>query len=103
MMTAIAIDDLKNFEFAWNSIDWDEMQKNVSRLQVRIVKAVKEGNKERVRSLQRLISRSFSAKLLAVKRITENKGKRTAGVDNVLLDSAKKKMAAGIQAEPVWL
>lgn len=90
-MTAIAIDDLKNFEFAWNSIDWDEMQKNVSRLQARIVKAVKEGNKERVRSLQRLISRSFSAKLLAVKRITENKGKRTAGVDNVLLDSAKKK------------
>jgi len=90
-MTAIAIDDLKNYEFAWNSIDWDEMQKNVSRLQARIVKAVKEGNKERVRSLQRLISRSFSAKLLAVKRITENKGKRTAGVDNVLLDSAKKK------------
>ena len=55
------------------------------------MKAVQEGNKEKVRSLQRLLSRSFAAKLLAVKRVSENKGKRTPGVDNRLLDTAKKK------------
>ncbi|MDY0223745.1 MAG: group II intron reverse transcriptase/maturase [Desulfobacterium sp.] len=67
------------------------MKNNVNRLQARIVKAVQEGNKERVRSLQRLIARSLSARFLSVKRVTENKGKRTPGVDNILLDSAKKK------------
>ena len=90
-MTAIAIDGLKNFGFAWNAIDVDAIQNNVNRLQARIVKAEQEGNKERVRSLQRLIARSFSARFLSVKRVTENKGKRTPGVDNVILDSAKKK------------
>ena len=50
-MTAIAIDGLENFEFSWNSIDWNGMKNNVNRLQARIVKAVQEGNKERVRSL----------------------------------------------------
>ena len=39
-MTALAIDGLKNFEFAWNSIEWDAMRNNVNRLQARIVKAV---------------------------------------------------------------
>ena len=62
-MTAIAIDGLENFEFSWNSIDWNGMKNNVNRLQARIVKAVQEGNKERVRNLQRLIARSFSARL----------------------------------------
>ncbi len=90
-MTAIAIDGPKNFDFAWNTIDWDAMKATVNRLQARIVKAVKEGNKEKVRSLQRLLSRSFAARLLAVKRVSENKGKRTPGVDNQLLDTAKKK------------
>ena len=46
-MTALAIDGPKNFEFAWNSIDWNVMWNNVNRLQARIVKAVQEGNKEK--------------------------------------------------------
>jgi len=74
MMTTIAIDGLKNLDFAWKTIDWKAMQDNVNRLQTRIVKAVKEGNKEKVRSLQRLLSMSFAAKLLAVKRVSGNKG-----------------------------
>ncbi|SLM28791.1 RNA-directed DNA polymerase [Desulfamplus magnetovallimortis] len=108
MMTVIAIDGLKNFDFAWKSINWEAMQNNVNRLQARIVKAVKEGNKEKVRSLQRLLSMSFAAKLLAVKRVSENKGKRTPGVDNRLLDSAKKKLhqvltlnRAGYHSQPL--
>ena len=86
-MTAIAIDGPKNYDFEWKTINWDAMKATVNRLQARIVKA----NKEKVRSLQRLLSRSFAAKLLAVKRVSENKGKRTPGVDNRLLDTAKKK------------
>ena len=46
-MTAIAIDGPKNSDFAWNTIDWDAMKATVNRLQARIVKAVKEGNKEK--------------------------------------------------------
>ncbi|MGB5157071.1 MAG: reverse transcriptase N-terminal domain-containing protein [Desulfobacterales bacterium] len=46
---------------------------------------------ERVRSLQRLLARSFAGKLMAVKRVSENRGKRTAGVDNELLYTPAKK------------
>ena len=50
-------------------------------LQSRIVKAWQEGRRRKVRALQRLLTRSLSGKALAVKRVTENQGKRTAGVD----------------------
>jgi RNA-directed DNA polymerase len=55
------------------------------------VKAVKEGRKKLVRGLQRLLRRSISAKLLAVRRVTSNRGKRTSGVDRVKLNTPKKK------------
>jgi RNA-directed DNA polymerase len=61
----------------------------VSRLQARIVKAIKAGKWHRVSSLQRLLVNSFSAKLLAVKRVCSNRGKRTAGVDGIVLDTSE--------------
>jgi len=65
----------------WHAIDWQKAHRNVRRLQARIVKAVQEGRWGKVKALQRLLTHSFSAKALAVKRVTENKGKRTPGVD----------------------
>lgn len=68
----------------WESIEWADATDTVCRLQNRIVKAEQTGNADKVRSLQRLLVRSFSARALAVKRVIENKGKRTAGIDREL-------------------
>lgn len=65
----------------WDSIDWNQCDKRVRRLQARIVKATREGRWGRVKALQRLLTHSFSGKALAVKRVTDNKGSKTAGVD----------------------
>jgi len=67
----------------WNQIDWDQCEHRVKRLQARIVKATREGRWGKVKALQRLLTHSFSGKALAVKRVTENQGKRTAGVDHL--------------------
>ncbi len=80
----------------WNSIDWKEVQSNVKRLQMRIAKAVRERKWNKVRCLQRLLTRSFDAKLLAVKRVTTRKGARTPGVDNVRWNTSAKKMRGAV-------
>jgi RNA-directed DNA polymerase len=56
-------------------------QEIVSRLQARIVKAQETGRHNKVRVLQRLLTRSQSARILAVERVTENDGRNTPGVD----------------------
>jgi RNA-directed DNA polymerase len=81
----------------WHAIDWQRVHQNVRRLQARIVKATQAGRWGKVRALQRLLTRSFSGKALAVKRVTENHGKRTAGVDGETWDTPAKK-AQAIQA-----
>ena len=67
----------------WHAIDWQKVHRTVDRLQMRIVKAMQEGRWGKVKALQRLLTHSFSGKALAVKRVTENKGKRTAGIESV--------------------
>jgi RNA-directed DNA polymerase len=67
----------------WEQIDWAKCERQVGRLQARIVKATREGRWGKVQALQRLLTCSFSGKALAVKRVTENQGKRTPGVDSV--------------------
>jgi RNA-directed DNA polymerase len=79
---------------AWNQIDWTKCRKVVKRLQARIVKAIQEGRWNKAKALQRLLTHSFSAKALAVKRVTENKGKNTSGVDKVLWSTEKSKFEA---------
>ena len=64
----------------WNSIDWARANQAVRRLQVRIAKAVREGNRRKIKSLQRLLTHSFYAKALAVRRVTNNRGKKTPGL-----------------------
>lgn len=79
---------------AWSEIDWAEAERTVRKLQARIVKAQKERRTGRVKALQRLLTTSFYAKALAVKRVTENTGKRTSGVDRELWSTPKSKYEA---------
>jgi RNA-directed DNA polymerase len=78
----------------WNTIDWQTANRNVNRLQARIVKATQEGRWGKVRTLQHLLTHSFSAKALAVKRVTESSGKHTPGVDGETWNTPKKKAIA---------
>jgi RNA-directed DNA polymerase len=65
----------------WNQRDWSHCERQLRRLQARIVKATQEGRWGKVKALQRLLTHSHYGRALAVKRVTENKGKRTPGVD----------------------
>jgi RNA-directed DNA polymerase len=85
---------LKAFATAWNFIPWDKVKRIVRSLQRRIAKAISEGYRNKARSLQWLLTHSHAAKLLAVKRVTENKGKNTPGVDGVLWKSPTQKLKA---------
>ncbi len=81
-------------EVHWHSIDWSAVHRNVRRLQARIVKATQEGRWGKVKALQHLLTHSFSGKALAVRRVTENQGKTTPGVDKDMWDTPEKKAQA---------
>jgi len=95
-------------EVDWCAIDWRAVHREVRRLQARIVKAVQEGRWGKVKALQRLLTHSFSGKALAVRRVTENQGKRTPGVDGEIWNTPAKKAKAierlrqrGYQPQPL--
>lgn len=77
-----------------HSIDWAKCHREVRRLQARIVKATQEGRHGRVKALQWLLTHSFSAKALAVKRVTENQGRKTPGVDGKIWSTPEAKAKA---------
>ena len=92
----------------WQDIDFKVAERSVKKLQMRIAKAVKEKKWGKVKSLQWTLTHSFYAKALAVKRVTENKGKRTSGVDHELWQSPESKFKAiskltrrGYKAQPL--
>ena len=93
-MTAGKAGALRDDADEWNSIDWKKAQREVRRLQVRIAKAVKENRWNKVQALQYLLTHSFYAKLMAVKRVTSNKRKKTPGVDGVLWRGARARWRA---------
>lgn len=68
--------------YHWHSINWQQCYKTVQRLQARIVKAIQEERWNKVKTLQHILTHSFSGKAIAVRRVTENRGKKTPGVDN---------------------
>jgi RNA-directed DNA polymerase len=69
---------------AWKGIDWKKVQRHVFRLQKRIYRATQSGQVRTVRKLQNLLVKSWYARLLAVRRISQdNRGKHTAGIDGV--------------------
>jgi len=94
--------------FDWNSVNWKRVIYEVNRLQRRIAKSVMEKKWRKVKSLQHIITNSFYAKLLAVRRIVTNKGSRTAGVDNLIWKTPKQYVEAvkslkfrGYKAQPL--
>src|SRR6266481_1403612 len=78
----------------WESIDWTAIEKLVRRLQVRIAKAVQASKHRRANALQWLLTHSRAAKLLAVRRVTTNRGAKTPGVDNVIWRNDRQKLQA---------
>ncbi|MCL2607402.1 MAG: reverse transcriptase N-terminal domain-containing protein [Methanomassiliicoccaceae archaeon] len=91
---ASKIENLGDDPDRWETIDWKKAEAYVSRMQYRISKAQQKGDKNLVKRLQYLLAHSFYAKALAVKRVTTNQGKHTAGVDNELWMMPKVKMDA---------
>src|SRR3984893_7326020 len=92
----------------WKTIDWKTVEDQVSRLQLRIAKAIKIGRYNKAKALQWLLTHSFSAKLLAVKRVTQNTGKRTPAIDIVIWKTERQKINAvyelrkkGYKAQPL--
>jgi RNA-directed DNA polymerase len=78
----------------WSVINWRKIEAHVQRLQLRIAKAIKIGRYGKVKSLQWLLTHSFFAKLLAVRRVTQNTGKNTPGVDRIVWRTPTQKMQA---------
>ncbi|HEX4947372.1 MAG TPA: group II intron reverse transcriptase/maturase [Blastocatellia bacterium] len=78
----------------WRQINWRRAHRNVRRLQIRIVQAEQEKKKRKVRALQRILTRSFGGRAIAVKRVTTNRGRQTPGVDKVVWDTPEKKAQA---------
>src|SRR5258705_7745209 len=108
MTTARAVGAVSREAAEWYAIDWQAINRNVRRLQVRIVQATKESRWGKVRALQRLLTHSYSGKVLAVRRVTENNGKKTPGVDREIWDTPEKKTQAvhelkrrGYQPQPL--
>ena len=79
---------------AWHFIRWDSVVYSVKSIQSRIVKAVRVGRWNKVKVLQGILRHSYAARLLAIRRVTENSGKRTAGIDKQLWDTPEAKFKA---------
>jgi RNA-directed DNA polymerase len=108
MTRAQAVGAVSRDAAEWYGLDWQAINRNVRRLQVRIVQATKASRWGKVRALQRLLTHSYSGKVLAVRRVTENNGKKTPGVDNEIWDTPEKKTQAvhalkrrGYQPQPL--
>ena len=94
MTTVQTVGAISNEAAEWFAIDWPSVYRNVRRLQVRIVKAMKENRWNKVKALQRLLTHSYSGKVFAVRRVTENNGKRTPGVDGIIWKTPEDKIKA---------
>jgi len=84
----------------WNTIPWRKLERKVFKLQKRIYRASARGDVKTVRRLQKTLMRSWMAKCLAVRRVTQdNQGKKTAGVDGVKALRPKKTVGTGEPTE----
>jgi len=105
---AVPLTGASSTSVKWNSINWKNIDAEVHRLQMRIAKAVSEGRHGKVKSLQWLLTHSLHAKLLAVKRVVQNKGSKTPGVDKIVWKTPQQKIEAahsltrkGYQTQPL--
>jgi len=75
----------------WQRINWRAANRRVRNLRQRIFRATQDGDWSKVQSLQRLMLRSYSNTLLSVRRVTQvNQGKRTAGVDQLVVNTPER-------------
>src|SRR6266487_5326031 len=89
----------------WNTIDWKKTNRTVRNLRQRIFRATQEGNLKKVRSLQKLMLKSYSNRLVSVRRVAQlNAGKDTPGVDKLILKTptARGKMVDTIAHYTLW-
>lgn len=89
-----SLKDVKQLTHQWDNLDWNQIESDINRLQTRIAKATANGNNNKVKRLQYLLTHSFSAKALAVRKVTTNRGKNTSGVDKKLWSTSASKMKA---------
>ena len=97
----------------WNQVNWRKLERSVYKLQKRIYRASQRGNIKQLRRLQKMLMKSWSARALAVRRVTQdNQGKKTAGVDGLKSLTPKQrldlvdKLHLGTKARPtrrVWI
>jgi RNA-directed DNA polymerase len=86
--------------YEWGQLPWRQLEVAVFKLQKRIYKASQAGDTRRVHQLQRLLLKSRAAKLLAVRRVTQdNQGKHTAGVDGIKSLTPKQRLATAAHLE----
>src|SRR3954466_14300453 len=82
----------------WDAIDWRAHERNVARLRRRIFKATREQDWARVRSLQKMMLRSWSNTLVSVRQVTQrNAGRRTPGIDGQLALSSKDRAEMAVR------
>lgn len=106
--TSERLTDTAKLASEWLSTDWAKATQEVNKLQVRIAKATINKKLNEVKRLQYLLTNSYYAKLLAVRKVTTNKGKNTAGVDGETWSAPASKMKAvkrltskGYRAKPL--
>jgi len=86
--------DLDPVSESWRKLPWRKLEQHAYRIQKRIFKAEERGNQQAVRHLQKLLMKSRAARLIAVRRVTQdNQGKRTAGIDGVKSVHPKQRFA----------
>jgi RNA-directed DNA polymerase len=95
-MTAIQAGAPSTYAKNWNQVNWKKVRAIVYRMQTRIAKSIREGRWGKAKVLLQILARSFCGKLLAVKRITSNKGSRTPGLDGVTWNSPSKRWEAAL-------
>jgi len=89
----------------WNAVNWRQTNRRVRNLRQRIFRATQAGDRNKVRSLQRLMLRSHANTLVSVRRVTQvNPGKRTAGVDKVVVKTpaARGRLVDQLMAYQPW-
>ena len=87
------MNEVETPEYGWSNIPWNKIQRTVYKLQKRIYKASQRGDVKTTRRLQKLLIKSWGAKCLAVRRVTQdNTGRKTAGVDGVKSLTPKQRL-----------
>src|SRR5437764_14832748 len=89
----------------WNAINWRKANRTVRNLRHRIFRATQEGNLKKVHSLQKLMLKSYSNRLMSVRRVAQiNAGKNTPGVDKLVIKTpaARGKMVDALAHSSLW-